>query len=65
MPTTTASRALTDPCTWPAWRLARLIVEEAAEDAGEALELGEALTLAAILVAELDAARDAAERAAV
>ena len=60
MPTQRADRALTDPDTWPAWRLARAIVEDAAAGCGETLAPGEALHLA-----ELAAARDAAEHPAV
>ena len=60
MPTQRTDQALTDPDTWPAWRLARAIVEDAAAGCGEALAPGEALHLAG-----LAAARDAAEHPAV
>jgi hypothetical protein len=65
MPTQRTDQALTDPDTWPAWRPARAIVEDAAAGCGEPLAPGEALHLAALLVAELAAARDAAEHPAV
>ena len=45
------SYALTDPCTWPAWRLARLIVDADCDD----LPAEDARALVAMLVADLAA----------
>ena len=45
------SYALTDPCTWPAWRLARLIVDADCDD----LPAEDVRVLVAMLVADLAA----------
>jgi hypothetical protein len=45
------SYALTDPCTWPAWRLARLIVDADCDD----LPAEDVRALVAMLVADLAA----------